>query len=133
MIQSKTFFFLTLMTLFLGSCAFTEEDFTATLEYCYEEHGPVAPENLSEMVFKRGDQGPLHQGISEKPLWVRVSYYKPDIPPEDRLLLELLTANLDSVSFFQVSGDSLLAAFHTGEALPFHTRPVPSSHFIFYF
>lgn len=131
MIQPKTFFFLTLMTLFLGSCAFTEEDFTATLEYCYEEHGPVAPENLSEMVFKRGDQGPLHQGISEKPLWVRVSYYKPDIPPEDRLLLELLTANLDSVSFFQVSGDSLLAAFHTGEALPFHTRPVPSSHFIF--
>ncbi|MCA1751763.1 MAG: SpoIIE family protein phosphatase [Flavobacteriales bacterium] len=125
------FFLFILAALFLGSCAVMEEDVTATLEYCFEGSEPFSPDELSRVVFTRAEPGPLHLGISEKPVWVRVSFYKPDNPPDDRILLELLTANLDSVSFFQVQGDSLLASYHTGEAFPFHTRPVPSSHFTF--
>lgn len=125
------YFLFILAALFMGACGVMEADVTATLEYCFEGSEPFAPDELSGVVFTRAEPGPLHLGISDKPVWVRVSFYKPNNPPEDRILLELLTANLDSVSFFQVQGDSLLASYHTGEAFPFHTRPVPSSHFTF--
>lgn len=46
-------------------------------------------------------------------------------------MLQLLTANLDTVSFFQTAGDSLAVSYLTGEAVPFSERPVEASHFVF--
>lgn len=115
----------------LTACGTADRGSVATLEL-YRENG-TAPEisELSQLPFEQAEEGTLFLGISETPVWVRVSYYRDDPPPPGGYLIQLLTANLDTVSFFQTAGDSLFASYHTGEALPFAERPVEAPHFVF--
>ncbi len=117
--------------LFLTACSAPDPGAVATLELYRETGATPKISELSRLNFEQAEEEVLFLGITEEPVWVRVSFYRGDSPPSGGYMLQLLTANLDSVSFFQTAGDTLVASYRTGEALPFSSRPAEGSHFVF--
>ncbi len=69
-------------------------------------------------------------GIGPRPVWLHFRVLNPDSRPLPRRL-SVETAWLDQVDVYFLHGGHTEASYHTGDLLPFPSRPVDSRYFVF--
>lgn len=96
---------------------------------------PAGTQNLDLLLgevadWQQNPNGVFNKGFNDSVWWLKVELHNPDAQAEERLL-EIAYPILDQIGVYVIRSGSLIQDFHTGDALPFHSRPLITRNFVF--
>ncbi len=84
---------------------------------------------LPEQVWKTQQQDTLSLPLANQTYWLRIQL--PTLDALDNWLLEVDHTQLDQLSVWFLRDDNILAAYHTGDKMPFRSRGIAHERFLF--
>lgn len=103
------------------------------IEYLMEEGESLTPQSALAMTpdaWQDAGQKSLNLGYNDTVLWIRFDLRKSPLININQLV-EITYPHLDYLSFYQTRGAAIISEFHTGDSLPFNSRPIDHAHFLF--
>ena len=121
------------VSLSVGSTAVAEEN-SPTIDWIEDAAGTITFDEIRSpaMVdqWQKSSRGGLNFGFTDSVYWLKMPLENPTAK-DTLMLLEIAFALIDHIEVYFVDGQTVVTRFHSGDRLPFNSRPVSHRNFLF--